>query len=132
MSVHHSTPEEVAERYGHSRRRVPTWAWIAAALAFTVAGVLVVVPMADRPVEATLSNWEITENTEPLHVSISIDRHADLAVVCDLVAVDDRFVVVGQRQVEIPAGPETRFTYDTEIPVQRTAVAPELRGCEPA
>jgi len=134
VSVHHSTPEEVAERYGRRprRRTVPTWAWTAAAVAFAVAAVLVIVPMSDKTVDAALQSWDITGTTAPLQVTLSIDRDSDVAVSCDLVAVDDRFVVVGQRQLEIPAGPETRFTYDTEIPLQRPAVAPELRGCEPA
>lgn len=128
MSVHHSSPEEVAERYGRTRRArsVPVWVWIAAAVAFTVASVLVIVPLSDPPVNAELSRWEVAEDTSPLQVTISIDRDPNLALTCDLVAVDDRFVIVGQRQVEIPAGPETRFYYETEIPLERAAVAPEI------
>jgi hypothetical protein len=46
--------------------------------------------------------------------------------------VDLRRVVVGQTTIDIPAGDDQRLRVEAQIPLEAPAVAPELRGCEPA
>lgn len=87
--------------------------------------------VADQPVRASLSGWDLPEG-DTMTATVEIARHPDTAVTCELVAVDNRMIVVGQIVEEIPAGPEQHLEVPVEIPVQGDAVAAELRGCEPS
>ncbi len=84
----------------------------------------------DSDVKAELHSWEEpTDATLP--ATIDIRRPAGTALTCGLVAVDDRMVVVGQRDVDVPAGPEEHFKVTADIPLEGDGVIPELRGCRP-
>lgn len=67
-----------------------------------------------------------------LPVTVEIARDSGLAVECNLVAVDDRQVIVGQLLLEVPAGPETRFHVDADIPLEGDGIAAKLHGCRPS
>jgi Domain of unknown function (DUF4307) len=121
-----------ADRYGdrrHGRR------WLLAMIAAGVLAVLTIgwwlLRVADDPIRSGLAGWEDPADGV-LVATVEVVREPGLAVTCDLVAVDLRQVVVGQTTVEIPAGEERQVRVRAEIPLEGEAVAPELRGCEPA
>jgi hypothetical protein len=82
-------------------------------------------------IQAALRSWD-----EPadgmIAVTVEVDRPTDIALICELVAVDIRHIVVGQLDLEIPAGGERRQLVDAEIPLRGDGIAPELRGCSPS
>jgi hypothetical protein len=86
---------------------------------------------ANDPVRSTLVAWEDPADGV-LSATVEVVRQPGLAVTCDLVAVDLRRVVVGQTTIDIPAGDDQRLRVEAQIPLEAPAVAPELRGCEPA
>lgn len=104
---------------------------IAAALVLLMAGVgWMIYESTDEPVQAALHSWD-EPHDGVLPTTVEIRRDAGVAVTCDLVAVDLRQIVVGQLELEIPAGPEERFRVTADIPLEGDGVAPKLRGCHP-
>lgn len=69
---------------------------------------------------------------ETMSATIDIIRPADVAVTCDLVAVDDRQIIVGQKTLEVPAGPEEKLVVDTKIPLEGDGIVVKLRSCHEA
>lgn len=79
-------------------------------------------------VRAELAAWD-TPDGDVLPVTVEITRDAGVAVTCNLIAVDERQVIVGELTLDVPAGPETRLRVPAEIPLEGDGIAPELRGC---
>lgn len=125
---HQSDP--IAERYGAARGRSRGLvAVLAVALVALTAGVVWFgLRSADQPVRAALHSWDVPHGAV-LPATIEIDREPGTALICDLVAVDDRMIVVGQLELDVPAGPEEHFLVDADIPLEGDGIAPRLRGC---
>jgi Domain of unknown function (DUF4307) len=119
-----------ADRYGAypSRRWRALWLGVGGVVFAAVVGWLLLRASTDA-IRSSLVAWE-TPTGGTMTVSMEVVRRPGTQVTCDLVAVDVRRVVVGQTNVEIPAGDEWRTRVDAEIPLQGDAVAPELRECE--
>ncbi|NED99801.1 DUF4307 domain-containing protein [Phytoactinopolyspora halotolerans] len=64
-----------------------------------------------------------------LPVTVEVDRDPDTALTCELIAVDDRQIIVGQLDLEIPPGGDRRQRIDADIPLRGDGIAPELIGC---
>jgi hypothetical protein len=125
-----STPvARPADRYG-DRPAVPRrWLW-SALVAVLVAGAAgwVILWAAGDPVRGTLVGWEKPADGV-MPVTIEVVRPAGVAVSCNLVAVDLRFVIVGQTDVQVAPSDDQRVRIRAEIPLEADAVAPQLRGC---
>jgi hypothetical protein len=126
--------DRIAERYGRTRRTNSRTVLVIA----IVLGLLVAVGVgwfvtraSDRPVRAAVHSWD-TAVGDVLPTRVEIRRDAGLAVTCDLVAVDDRQIIVGQMTLEVPAGPDQHLVVEADIPLEGDGIAPELRGCVPA
>ncbi|MGH8825088.1 MAG: DUF4307 domain-containing protein [Jiangellaceae bacterium] len=118
-----------ADRYGDRSPGWLRWVWL------TIAGVLVVAAMGwwilqetNDAVRGRLIGWEDPAGGV-MTVTLEVVRSPELAVACDLVAVDLRRVVVGQTSVQIPPGDDRRVQVQAEIALEADAVAPQLRGC---
>ena len=125
-----STPvSRPADRYGDRPTTPRRWVW-AALVAVLVAGAAgwVVLWAAGDPVRGRLVGWDQPADGV-MPVTIEVVRPAGVAVTCDLVAVDLRFVTVGQTDVRVAASAEQRVRIRAEIPLEADAVAPQLRGC---
>lgn len=127
-------PDVLAERYGRASGRsqnrsrgVAVVVAAAVVLLAVVAGWLAYQAM-NQPVRASLRSWE-TPAQDVLPTTIEIHREPGVAVTCELVAVDLRRVVVGQLELDIPAGPDERVLVSADIPLEGDGVVPRLRGC---
>ncbi|WP_165368333.1 DUF4307 domain-containing protein [Phytoactinopolyspora endophytica] len=78
--------------------------------------------------QAALHSWEDPANGV-LPVTIEVHRDPDTALTCELIAVDDRQIIVGQLDLEIPAGGDRSQRIDAQIPLRGDGIAPELVGC---
>lgn len=131
------SPELMAERYGRGgpgRGKAGRGLLIAVSAAFMVLVAVAtwfIVRTVTAPLDASVHSWDPPRG-DVLPVTVEIRRDAGLAVTCDLVAVDLRQIVVGQLELEVPAGPEEHLRVDAEIPLQGDGIAPELTGCRPA
>lgn len=133
MTAGSNPPDHLAERYGKRDSRasmVTVSAALATVLLLAVVGFLIYRSV-DRPVDAGLASWDEPVNGV-LPTTVEIVRDADVAVTCELVAVDVRQFIVGQLTLEVPAGPDERLLVPADIPLEGDAIAPELRGCQPA
>ncbi|WP_166349105.1 DUF4307 domain-containing protein [Phytoactinopolyspora limicola] len=63
-------------------------------------------------------------------VTVEVDRSPSTALTCQLIAVDARFIVVGQLEFEVPAGEPARQRVAVEIPLRGDGIAPELISCQ--
>lgn len=125
--------DHLAERYGRGRAHGR-----GVTIAVTIAMVLLSVAVAwwalrstDTPMRAAVHSWDEPQGAV-LPTTIEIDRDPGVAVTCDLVALDDRMIVVGQLELEVPAGPEEHFRVSADIPLEGDGIAPELRECRVA
>ncbi|WP_165358657.1 DUF4307 domain-containing protein [Haloactinopolyspora alba] len=124
--------DHLAERYGRRRRpRVVVAVLAAAFVAFGAVTLWLGLQQADQPIRADLYAWEDPRGAT-LPATVEIHRDPGLAVTCDLVAVDDRMIVVGQLELEVPAGPEEHIRVDADIPLEGNGIAPRLNGCHQA
>lgn len=141
MSDHDTADRDLlAQRYGRVPGGDPAARNGRGVLVGVVTGVLLVtvivgwmiVRSASGPsVDAELLSWD-EPSGDVLTARVEIRRDADLAVTCDLVAVDLRRIIVGQLDLEVPAGPDEHLVVPADIPLEGDGVVPELRGCEPA
>lgn len=123
----------LAERYGRRPGRGPR-----GVLAVVITGMVLVtavvgwliVRSANDPVDADLIGWDEPRDGV-LTARVEIRRDADLAVTCDLVAVDLRRIIVGQLELHVPAGPDEHLVVPADIPLEGDGIVPELRGCAP-
>ncbi len=139
----HETAERdlLAERYGRTPGGgAPGARGGRGVLVAVVAGVvlvaavvtLLIVRSAGGPtVDAELLSWDEPRDGV-LTARVEIRRDAGLAVTCDLVAVDLRRIIVGQVDLEVPAGPDEHLVVPADIPLEGDGIVPELRGCRPA
>ena len=119
----------LAERYG--RRTHGRGVTIAVIMAMVVLSVVVgwlAFRSTSDPLRAAVLSWDEPRNAT-LPTTIEIDREPGAAVTCDLVALDERMIVVGQLELKIPAGPEAHFRVPVDIPLKGDGIAPELREC---
>lgn len=100
-------------------------------LVAAVVGWLIVRSGGGPSVDAELLSWDEPRDGV-LTARVEIRRDADLALTCDLVAVDLRRIIVGQLDLEVPAGPEEHLVVPADIPLEGDGIVPELRGCHPA
>lgn len=100
-------------------------------LVVLVVGWLIVRSASGPTVDAELLSWDEPRDGV-LTARVEIRRDAGLAVTCDLVAVDLRRIIVGQLDLEVPAGPEEHLVIPADIPLEGDGIVPELRGCRPA
>lgn len=124
----------LAERYGRRTQRESR-----AVLVGVVAGVALVaavvvwliVRSSGTTLDAELNSWDEPRDGV-LTARVEIRRDAGMAVTCDLVAVDLRRIIVGQLELQVPAGPDEHLVVPADIPLEGDGIVPELRGCEPA
>lgn len=118
-------PGETGRRPGSKARRV-------VAIVFVTVVALVaswlIIDSQRGSIQAALHSWEDPVG-DVMPVTLEVDRAPDITLTCELVAVDDRAIVVGQLTLEIPAGGENRQRIDAEIPLRGDGIAPKLRGC---
>lgn len=79
--------------------------------------------------EAELQGWDVARDGV-LPARIEIYRPADTALTCSVIARDLRQVIVGQIDVDVPAGADRHVVVPVEIPLEGNGVAPEIQGCE--
>ena len=123
----------LAERYGHrpGRTRGLVVAVVGAIALLVVVVTWLILKSAGAPVQASLHSWDEPRDGV-LSATVEIRRDAGLAITCDLVAVDLRRVVVGQLQLDVPAGPDQHLLVPADIPLEGDGIVPDLRGCRPA
>ncbi|TDE09112.1 DUF4307 domain-containing protein [Jiangella asiatica] len=134
MADNQTEPSDLlAERYGrrHGRGRGPIVAVSAAFVVLVAVASWLIVRTVNSPLDASLHSWDPPRG-DVLPVTVELRRDAGLAVTCELVAVDVRQIVVGQLELDVPAGPEEHLRVDAEIPLQGDGIAPELTGCSAA
>lgn len=125
-SDHSGQPEGA----GKNDRQHWVVAMIIAALVLIAAVVVIFVQnVVDSKVQAALASYDLPTNGV-LPATVEIVRDAGVAVECELFAVDDRQVVVGQTTVEVPAGDETHLRVDVEIPLEGDGIVAKLSGCK--
>ncbi|TMZ34636.1 DUF4307 domain-containing protein [Klebsiella pneumoniae] len=122
--------DHLAERYGRrpSSDRGVTIAVTAAVIVLTVVVGWFAFRSVDDPLRVAVHSWDEPQGAA-LTTTIEIDRDPGVAATCDLVALDERMIVVGQLELEIPAGPEDHFRMSADIPLKGDGIAPELREC---
>lgn len=127
------SPHVPADRYGRSRgnTRGVLAAVVVASLLLTGAVGWFAYQSMNEPVRANLHSWD-EPSGDVLSATVEIHRQPGLAVTCDLVAVDLRRVIVGQLQLDVPAGPEERLLVSADIPLEGDGVVPRLQGCHTA
>lgn len=81
-------------------------------------------------VSARVETFEVTSPSE-VSVTVFIERDADTAVACLLIAHAQDHAVVGEREVVVPAGSQTTFTRTYTVTTERAATAGALDGCRP-
>ncbi|TDD64642.1 DUF4307 domain-containing protein [Jiangella aurantiaca] len=139
---HDTAPRDVlAERYGRAPGRGAAGARggrgvlvavvSGAVLVAVLVGWLIVRSASGPTVDAELLSWDEPRDGV-LSARVEIRRDADLAVTCDLIAVDLRRIIVGQLDLEVPAGPDEHLVVPADIPLEGDGIVPELRGCRPA
>lgn len=79
-------------------------------------------------IQVALHSWDDPVG-DVMPVTVEVNRAPDITLTCELVAVDDRAIVVGQLSLEIPSGGESRQRISAEIPLRGDGIAPKLRGC---
>lgn len=79
-------------------------------------------------IQVALHSWDDPVG-DVMPVTVEVNRDPDITLTCELVAVDDRAIVVGQLSLEIPSGGESRQRISAEIPLRGDGIAPKLRGC---
>ncbi|PZF81381.1 DUF4307 domain-containing protein [Jiangella anatolica] len=137
MSDHDTAQRDLlAERYGRrpvepGRRGVVIAVIAAMVLVVGVVGWMIAGSLSGPNVDAELHSWDEPRDGV-ITARVEIRRDADLAVTCDLVAVDLRRIIVGQLDLEVPAGPDEHLIVPADIPLEGDGIVPELRGCEPA
>ncbi|WP_053203469.1 DUF4307 domain-containing protein [Jiangella muralis] len=141
MSDHDAADRDLlAQRYGRvsaggpaarNGRGVLVAVVIGVLLVTTVVGWMIVSAARGPDVDAELLSWDEPRDGV-LTARVEIRRDADLAVTCDLVAVDVRRIIVGQLDLEVPAGPDEHLVVPADIPLEGDGIVPELRGCRPA
>ncbi|RIQ14355.1 DUF4307 domain-containing protein [Jiangella rhizosphaerae] len=132
---HAAQRDLLAERYGRVPGRGGRGVLVAVVsgvlLVAVVVGWLIVRSAGGPGVDAELHSWDEPRDGV-LTARVELRRDADLAVTCDLVAVDLRRIIVGQLDLEVPAGPDEHLVVSADIPLEGDGVVPELRGCRPA
>ncbi|SEF17476.1 DUF4307 domain-containing protein [Jiangella alba] len=141
MSDHDTADRDLlAQRYGRVPAGAPGARNGRGVLAGVITGVLLVtavvgwmiVRSASGPdVDAELLSWDEPRDGV-LTARVEIRRDADLALNCELIAVDLRRIIVGQLDLAVPAGPDEHLVVSADIPLEGDGIVPELRGCEPA
>ncbi|WP_116949913.1 DUF4307 domain-containing protein [Jiangella endophytica] len=142
MSDHETAQGDLlAQRYGRtprsggpgarSSRGVLVGVVTGVLLVTAIVGWLIVRSASGPTVDAELLSWDEPRDGV-LTARVEIRRDADLALTCDLVAVDLRRIIVGQLDLEVPAGPEEHLVVPADIPLEGDGIVPELRGCRPA
>lgn len=124
-------PGGPATRYGTGR----TWSRpvaVAGLLAVAAGGWLTWAALhhADPTVASRLEGFAVTSSSE-VRVTITVERDPDTAVACLLKAQAGDHAVVGEREVVVPAGPDTSFTRTYVVTTEREATAGVLDGCRP-
>lgn len=122
-----TTQEELAARYGASRRRPWTRALVAvAALGYLGVAAWVGLALSQRGVEGNLLGWRAVERE--VSVDLELRGTAEQGVACVLKATDAQSVDVGYRTVEVPPPPAT---VTVTIPTVIRAASVTVLGCEP-
>lgn len=124
----------LAERYGRRTRRESrgVLVGVVAGVALVTAIVVwLIVRSSGTTLDAELLGWDEPRDGV-LTARVEIRRDAGMAVTCDLVAVDLRRIIVGQLELQVPAGPDEHLVVPADIPLEGDGVVPELRGCAPA
>jgi hypothetical protein len=130
VNDHINSFDHLTERYGRrsDSSRAIRIAITLAVVALTAGVSWFAYQSTQEPVRASLQSWD-----EPAHgvlpTTIELDRADGVAVGCELVAIDLDGIVVGQLQVNIPAGPEQHLRVRGDIPLEGDGVVPQLRGC---
>jgi hypothetical protein len=101
------------------------------AVALTAVVIWLTVDWRGESVRAALHSWQDPVDGI-MSVTIEVDRPPETPLTCDLIAVDARFIVVGQVSVEVPPGGERRQRIEAQIPLRGDGIAPELQGCTPS
>lgn len=122
-----------AERYGTRRTWTrPAVMLLAAVLAVAGGGWLAWAGLhhATPAVEARVEGFEVTSPGE-VRVTLFIERDADTAVGCLIMAQARDHAVVGEREVVVPAGTQTAFTRTFVVRTEREATTGVLDHCRP-
>jgi len=82
----------------------------------------------DPPVASRVDAFEVMSSSE-VRVTIAIERDAGTAVACVIKAQAGDHAVVGEREVLVPAGPETTLTHTYAITTERAATSATAEGC---
>lgn len=115
-------------RRGATRTRVvPAIVWSVVAI-LAVAASWFIIDTFGNPVQAELHSWDPPEDGV-MPVTVEVDRPPGTELTCELVAIDNRYVVVGQLTLDIPASPDRRERIDAAIPLRGDGIAPNLQGC---
>lgn len=130
---HTKSFDNLVERYGRRTGTVRGKFAFGAAMAvlLAVVGWLIYQSLSGPAIEAGLYSWEEPADGS-LSTTVEIAREPWTAVHCDLVALDRRQIVVGQLELEVPAGPERQLRVTANIPLEGDGIAPSLRGCHTA
>jgi hypothetical protein len=124
----------LAERYGKRSQRESRGVLVAVVAGVALVAAVVVwliVRSSGSTLDAELRGWDEPRDGV-LTARVEIRRDAGMAVTCDLVAVDLRRIIVGQLELQVPAGPDEHLVVPADIPLEGDGVVPELRGCAPA
>jgi hypothetical protein len=120
-----TTPAEAPAKPGRVRGRIVAVFIAVSMIVFAIFGIRLATQ--DR-LEAELHSWDVARDGV-LPVRVELYRPADRAVSCSVIARDLRQVIVGQVDVDVPAGPDEHLLVDVEVPLEGDGVAPEIQGC---
>ena len=98
------------------------------AIVMVVFAVFAIRAATQERLDAEVHGWDVAEDGV-LPVRIEVRRPADTAVTCSVIARDLRQVIVGQVDVDIPAGADEHVVASVEVPLEGDGVAPEILGC---
>lgn len=121
-------PPNVNTDVRRRERRAGVAMIIVAALLTAIVGWFIYDSRQGDTVQGGIRSYELPEG-ETMPATIEIVRPANVAVTCDLIAVDDRQIIVGQKTLEVPAGPAKQLVVDTEIPLEGDGIVVKLRSC---
>lgn len=139
---HADADERLQQRYGQgsdhlsqhvrgrsfSRRNVLIIAFVAVVAAVAT---WFIIDAQQGSFQAALRSWQNPADGV-MSVVVEVDRSPDTVLTCELIAVDIRHIVVGQLELEIPAGEPARQQVEADIPLRGDGIAPELLGCSEA